>query len=566
MIAPFRRSVERMKAGLTSNTASLTEFMTRETYLNLKPFSFLGHEYQEFITKLVESNPEIHLSIIKCSQIGISELFHRVILSKMAVLPGTSVLLAMPTITFAAEVFKTRINNVITQSPALRDLMNKNVDSATVKMLTNGSIMYGLGAGAQSNSSLINRPIQLCVVDELDKCDQDIVTGFRSRQTHSVYKPRIYISTPTVEGVGIDAEYDDSETRYKQTVICNSCKHEFFPDYYEHIRVKGFDDPLVTLTRHHIETLSLDLSTAEVFCPKCLGKPKLTPKYRHWAREGASDSIRIGVRLTPFDAPSFITASDLIRSALTYSSDAEFRNQALGLTSKVSESSISAADLAFVNATLGSDRVNVLGLDLGKVCHAVVASIGGDGKFVIHSPEAIPLGELESRIDYLYSHHNLAAVVADSLPYTDLINRFTSRYANFWSARYNVPAQPVPEMYQLKTKDDSLDATSGKVRMAVINKNPFFDMVATLLRSQTITFITSEYDATIISHVTDMRRVRDYKYSEVRYKWVKSRKKEDHFFHSVIYSVMAGKLLTRNSVNVNPNQLLKTFKLKGFYA
>jgi len=62
--------LESLRASLL-NTHSLSKFIEEETFINGRPFSFEGHEYQEYCTKLVENNPGYTISITKPSQIGL---------------------------------------------------------------------------------------------------------------------------------------------------------------------------------------------------------------------------------------------------------------------------------------------------------------------------------------------------------------------------------------------------------------------------------------------------------------------------------------------------------------
>ena len=548
-----RNYLNRIRAGVSPKTSSLSHFISDETYINLRAFSYKGHEYQEYFTKLIQNNPNVDITAEKCSQIGLSEITYRIILGTMSLHPGYSVLLAMPSKTFAQEVLKTRISIIIEQSPHLNDLISNKVDSASVKMFNSGSILYALGASPLSTSSLINRPITLIVTDELDKCDPDIVTGFRSRQTHSIDKPRIAISTPTAPGVGINAESEDRQV-HSQSVVCSHCGHEFFPDYYTHIKLPGFDELIQTLTKEKLRNENLNTDDAYFECPKCHGKPSLRPEHRRWHVEDAHLS-RIHLRLTPFDAPSFISASDLVTSQLTYTSEAEFRNQALGLTSSLSDATINRADLKFTKEELPAG-IPIAGLDLGKESYYLQGVLKGEQIF-IHGAETIPVGELEERVSGNIERNKIASIVSDSLPFLDVVHRLAVKYPMFWGAVYSVPNMPQPELYKLKIKDEE------HVRQVNIQKNLFMDHVAGMIASEQIIFKSSPFDETIVQHILDMRRVRDHRFSEMRYKWVKSKRGQDHFWHTLCYLVCASKLIQKVSAGSLPMaQMLSTVRLK----
>jgi len=529
--------ISRLRAGLRPDLTSLVRFIIEETYINLKPYSFAGHEFQQYFTELIEKDPNIDITAEKCSQIGLSEVCFRIVLGQMALNPGYSVIYAMPSKSFAMEVLKTRMAPIIEQAPQLNMLISKDVDSASVKMFKNGSILFALGASSNSSSSLINRPVTLALTDELDKCDYATHTGLRSRQTHSVNKPRIAISTPTAPGVGINAEAEGRQVHY-QSVICSHCGDEFLPDYYEQVKIPGYEDPLSTLTTEKVRTLDLTIDDAYHHCPKCHGRPDLSPVNRRWVIE-EPHLRKIHLRLTPFDAPTFITPADLVTSQLTYSSRAEFDNQSLGLPSQLSDATIDRNSIKFTREE-PPGGLPVAGLDLGRNSH-YMRGILKENVLFVYGMEVIPVGELENRVNYNIKTQKILSIVSDSLPFLDVVHRLATTNNQFWGSIYSVPNQPQPELYKIKIKDEE------HVRQVNIQKNLFMDHVAGMIASEQIVFKSSPFDEQIVRHFTDMRRMRDHKFSELRYKWVKSAKGVDHWWHCLCYLVCASKLIHKSS-------------------
>ena len=159
----------------------------------------------------------------------------------------------------------------------------------------------------------------------------------------------------------------------------------------------------------------------------------------------------------------------------------------------------------------------------------------------VHGMEVIPVGELEKRVDYNISTNRIVSMVSDSLPFLDVVHRLTSKHPMFWGAIYSVPSQPQPELYKLKIKSEEQE------RQVNIQKNLFMDHVAGLIASEQIVFKSGVFDEQILQHFTDMRRLRDHRFSEMRYKWVKSVKGVDHWFHSLCYLVCSSKLIQKSS-------------------
>ena len=196
---------DRLRVALTPTPTAIKEFILTKTKLNGKFFNFKNHEYQEKIVDLL-ADPDVDLVVEKPSQTGISEVIYRVMLARVALIRGFSAAVVFPTRTMSNEVFATRVNPIIAESPPLMAIRNADVDSSSVKMFNNNSIIYALGASTNSKSTVINRPIRTIIADELARCDIGVITSMRSRQRHQDHKSSIYFSTPLFEGADIDAE------------------------------------------------------------------------------------------------------------------------------------------------------------------------------------------------------------------------------------------------------------------------------------------------------------------------------------------------------------------------
>jgi hypothetical protein len=122
-----------------------------------------------------------------------------------------------------------------------------------------------------------------------------------------------------------------------------------------------------------------------------------------------------------------------------------------------------------------------------------------------------------------------------------VIKTLTNLRPPYWGAVYSAPRQPQPELYKLKRVE------AEGVRQVTIQKNAMFDHVAGMIASEQIVFKSGPFDGIILKHLTDMRRMRDMQFDEMRYKWVKSAKGTDHFFHTLIYLVTASKLIEKSS-------------------
>jgi hypothetical protein len=536
--------LESLRATLL-NTHSLSKFIEEETFINGGPFSFKGHEYQEYVTKLIENNPGYTFSITKPSQIGLSEWAYRLTLGKMAIERGTAVLLSMPSKLFSQEVLKTRVTTIIDESPRLQALINKSVDSASVKQFINNSILYALSGSKSSNSNLLNRPISCCLIDEVDRQHPDIMTGFRSRMTHTPPHKRliIKISTPTASGIGIDAEVKESREIHTAMVECEHCGHAFEPDFYEDVVIPGHNEDLRLLNKSVLARV--DYSGAYLQCKEC--KKPIIKRATRWDVEinPLGKPKTIGVKLNPFIAPEIISIVDLIESAVEYTSSVEFLNQGLGKVADMKDSSIQIQDIHFESVP-PSPSLYIFGLDLGKYCHFMSGRLNNDSTIHVEEAHVVKLGELEEFMEQKLRERFYVAGVADSQPYSDLIYRLVNKHPQLYSAIYISPTTPIPELFKLSIHDKYEQV----VRQIAINKSPMMDLLNTTLGTH-FTFEPSPMQGIIIKHLLDMRRVRDYRFEEMIYQWIKSKNGDDHFFHTLVYLYTASKLATAGLIQTS---------------
>jgi len=547
-----------LKAGLSSDRVDLAKFIIEDTYLGGKPFSFKGHEYQKYVLDIVKANPGCTFVVKKSSQIGLSELFVRLLLARMSVRPGTSAVISFPSKLFAQEMLKTRVNSVIYESPRLRELINRDIDSASVKAFHNSSILFALGGSKASNTSLLNRPLDSVLADELDRQDMNIVTGFRSRMTHTPPEDRFvaYISTPTAAGLGIDAEFNECGVTHHPYTVCNHCLHQFKPDYYEHVKIPGYDESLLLLTKIKASPLPVDQAFLE--CPECL-EPVTDPVIL-WRTEINPIGVKkkIGIELTPFVAHAFISMPDLVDSSLTYSSVVEFRNQGLGKVADLKDSSIQREHIHFVHQE-PKPAQHIFGLDMGKLCYYFHGVINNDTSIHVLGAHVVKLSEIEEFLEEENKKNVFAASVIDSQPYSDLVYRLVRRYPRLYSAIYVSPSTPIPELFKLSMHDRHGEI----VRQVSINKGPMMDLFSNSL-DHFFTFEPSPMEGMIVKHLLDMRRVRDYRFEEMIYQWVKSKQGDDHSMHACVYLFTAAKLAQADiQSNFTTPTLIRKMKIRN---
>jgi len=558
MTPEFKFHMERVKAATINrhSLAQIPEWVQEHTFLNMRPFTFRNHEYQEVIMR----DQSVEKVIRKCSQIGISELSARIALAMCNMIPGFTVIYTLPTASFAATFVKTRIDPVIQSSAFLRDSVNSTVDNAEVKAFAGGSFLYC--KGSQSTNAPISIPCHMLMHDELDFSDPGVISQYQSRLTHSEIKRKLKLSTPTLPDRGIDREFKRSR-RHFNFVKCDHCNHYFVPDYYKHVRMVGSTQDLRAITKTNLH--EAPYATAYVECPKCGGKPSLQPQHREWVCENPDEGfIAAGYQVTPFDAPNIITPGYLIEASTQYKKITDFCNFNLGMPAEDQESTLLKEELqtCLIDSRPEGSASYVIGLDLGMVCWITVAAVTSDQHLIVVHTEGIPLQNVRQRYGELRKLYRVRLSVADALPYTETIMAMQQVDSNLYSSIF-VRAKST-ETFNLKRKDE--DSKQGKLdmRQININRDRAFDALMDGIRVGLIWKVRDENDDLWVKHCTSMSRMREWSpdMDELRFIWRKSEEGEDHLWFSLLYAQIASQVIGA-SRNTGPALLLVPMSFKS---
>jgi hypothetical protein len=532
----FKRHVSRLRAALSAHSQdTICQFLTTHTRLRGEPFTFKGHEYQERI--LSDTSQEI--IIPKSAQIGISEMAVRLAIARTALTSGFNTIYTLPSAGFARTFMNTRVNPVIRGSPYLRELVQSDMDNSEVKQFGESFLFV---KGAQVDRQAISVPADLLVIDELNNSSVDVVTLYESRLIHSPFALRVKLSTPTIPGYGISALFDESRQHFNLVKCCH-CGEWFFPSYYDHVRIPDFDKGLDTITRSMFADARFRWREAYVACPKC-GKPvNLMPEHREWVVKNPDAAYTAaGYQVSPFDCPTVVKISNLVHDSTTYERPRDFRNQRLGEPMEDKETSLMRDELLalLIDDDPGSDHPRVMGLDMGNTCWCTIADVLPDQSLVVIYTEAIPLAQVRTRRRELAARFRVRMTVCDSGPNTETVWVMQGEDPNLFAAVY-VESKNV-ELFVVKEK--AAIAAEGKlgVRQVNIARNRALDYLMLQLRTSRVLKVRDANDDTWVSHLTDMKRVEEFRRDELTYVWVKTRG-EDHLHHTLLYALIASKML-----------------------
>lgn len=552
----FRHHVERLKsATINKHTAgSLPEWICENTYIAGAKYSFDSHEYQERILR--DESQEVVIQ--KPSQVGMSETSARMAVALCAVIQHYTVGYTLPTAGFATTFMRTRIDPIIQSSPYLSSLIHVTTDNAEVKRLGDSYLYL---KGSQSSNAPISVPMDHLIHDEIDFSDPEVISQYQSRLTHSKYKRKTKLSTPTIPDRGINREFKRSRRHYNM-VKCSCCGHWFYPDFYNDVKVKGFTGDLREITKQNVH--QWDTKNAVLACPKCGGHPSLQPAFRQWVCENASENhIAAGYQISPFDAPNIIAAGYLIEQSVQYKRRTDFENFGLGLPAEDKESTLTADELRglMINEMDHAWGSYVMGLDMGLLCHCIVAFITHDGFMIIVHTEAIPVHMVRQRRRELAREWRVRMTVCDSQPYTETLLAMQGEDTNLYGAVYvrskNIETHTVKEV----KKDD--ESAQVEVRQVNVNRDKAFDALMDAIRAKIILKVHDENDELWVTQLCDMRRVKEWTAdAELSFVWRKSEEGNDHFHHATLYAWIASQMMGVAKGQILLPNLVSSFKLK----
>lgn len=551
----FKRHVSRLRSSLAAHSSdTIIDFIESHTYLKGAKFSFEGHEYQREILNDKSQN----IVIIKSAQIGISEMSARLALARSVLNPGFSTIYTLPSAHAAQNFMKTRVDPVVSSSPYLSELVSKDVDNTSVKRFGDSWLYL---KGCQTDSQALSVPCDLLVNDEVDNSSQEVMTLFESRLIHSKYALTVKLSTPTIPNYGIDVAYKQSKRKFNMCK-CKHCGEWTYPDYFEHVRIPGYNDDLKAISKQHFANPQFRWMEAYLECPSCSKPLDLMPENRSWVVENPEDAfVDSGYRISPFDCPTIIKPSALVRAYPEYERPGDFYNQRLGIPMEDAETSLSMAELerAIISEYPGGGFSYVMGVDLGMTCWTTIAAVLPDNTLIVVYTEGIPMHNLVERVGELSRQYRVRMTVIDSGPFTETVYRIQSRASNVFASVY-VQSKSV-ELF--KVKDEEEDKEKGRMGLKQVNvaRDRAFDLLMDLVRMGRIYKVSDKHDATWKTHMLDQKRIKVFRSGELISTWVKT-SGQDHLAHSLLYALIASRILGVASGVGMALPLVTTFKVE----
>lgn len=325
-----------------------------------KPFDLDGHPWQAEI--LATKSPFVILQ--KSTQGGGSTVMQmKATYGLISGLYQSSFISAWPTADGSVSFSKTRFEPFISDNPQIKKFVT-STDSATVKRIGRGYLLFVGGQltlstadGLQrSSASLLSSPADAYSVDELDKFPARSLDLLDERLSHSEVQHRFFVSTPSIEGYGINALFSQSDGRLCM-IKCRACNE------YTNLEDEFPNSVLQLSDGRYIRS-----------CKKCCSE--IFIEDGQWVPLFPDRKEKTGYRLSRLST-KYAQLDKIMQMYAEGNNLSRVYNDILGLPYTPAESRLTVSD---IYQNCGQELMSTthsgpaaIGLDIGKLIHCVVA-------------------------------------------------------------------------------------------------------------------------------------------------------------------------------------------------
>lgn len=524
---PYLESfLSRLEARFAEDRQSMSysAWICANTRLRKKPFSFEGYWFQKQIAD--DMHPD--LSVIKLSQVGMTEIQLRKFFAFLVRNTGVSGIFTLPNDEMFKRVSRTRARPLVESEKVF------NLETPTGEKPVRSMELYQIGTSfgyftGNKESDATSIPADLLFHDELDLSDMQMIALFQSRLQNSNFKITHKFSTPTFVGYGIDAAFNSSD-QHEYLCRCESCGHWNLPDFFpQFLHLPGLPD-LDRLDQIDQDIASrLDFRECYVKCERCGSSLDLdNPELREWVPRFPGRLGR-GYRIRCFSSGR-ITIPYIVRQLLKMKEMDNLRgwyNTVLGQAyndsnARLDETQIRACMHSANHVEVSALDPVVIGIDVGQTCHLVLGKMDDDGSPLIFDWRQVDADVLPDEIDQLLKSYNIIGGCMDRHPYTPLANEI----------RDLSEGRIVPVEYRGTSRITVVNDELGEFSHLQANRTMMLDSVASAIRKRKLKMVGyGMYETQIIEHLRDMVRVENPDTPAVWNKLTGN----DHFFHALAF-------------------------------
>jgi hypothetical protein len=454
-----------------------------------------------------------YITCRKPTQIGMSTVF----LGKMLHFADTYPVRTMFTLPRQDDVYdmvNTRLDEIIRESPYIYEKMGE-VDNVRMKKFGSSWIHF-------SEMSVPPRMLDVdwMVNDEVDLSNPDHLEQALSRMDASQYGFQHKISTPSIEGYGVDAIFEQSDKKY-WVVTCPYCLHEQHLDWDKNIAHTEEKGAFYICSRCHENLRSESI------------------KHGRWVPTGSSSALYSGYQINHLMVPS-VDPNKLWAESQTMSTR-NFYNLRLGLPYTPTSGSITnqmLQDYCFgsihkLETVANKDDFYVLGADQGDAIHVVVSRVRKNGACEIVFGAKLSFDEGFEELGSIMNRFNIRVAVLDALPNHHSATRLAESFPN----RMRIA-------YFTSTSGAYIEKDEIKLN---IDKTDGYDLVVENIVSGNLSFPERNVNSNvlineIIEHLTNMRRdvvTSTTKAGGQTTRHVWKAVGPDHYADAVLYSIIA---------------------------
>jgi len=478
---------------------------------------------------------------------------------------GLRVFYVLPTIDLRNNFVTDRIDRPLLTIPYYRQRVKPTkkagfevveADNKGLKSFGDQGVLFFVGSN--SPVSFISFPADVAIIDELDKClevqrkqtknNLELIPG---RMTASPYKYIRKISTPTIEGFGIDEAYTQSDKKHWM-IKCEHCGTWQEPEFFVNV-VRETEDNVFELVDSEWQKGSK--TDIKIFCKKCMGEIDRLVK-GEWVAEYPDRSVS-GYSISQLFSAHLTIAQiydKFIKSKTNESRRQVFYNDILGLAytakgTKLTKAILDECVKSGLNYNMPSrSDATTMGVDVGGPLHVVIHDHpSGNSRRLIFAGTVQEFEELHTFI----SRYGVQVCVMDIDPETHKAREF-QKEANceVWLCDYLSSPQQVDVILDLDKRIIKADRT--QVMDALVSD---YVEQTVLLPANASTLNDGEF----YSQLCAPTRLLD---EDTGHYFYTEGSKADHFFHAEVYEKLANEFFSpsvevRDAQNLPPRQWFK---------
>lgn len=516
----FREQL-RSKFAEDSEAMSYSSWISLNTTLRKKPFSFARFEFQKQIVDDMSAN----MYVIKCSQVGLTEVQLRKFAAFLTRNTGVNGIFSLPNNDMSKRVSQTRWKPMIDNDQVFSLGADKPIRSVPLTQIGQ-SFGYFVG-NTIGDATSINADMLLH--DELDISDQEVIALFQSRLQGSDWRITQNFSTPTYEGFAIDAGFRISD-QHEYLLRCEGCNHHNIPAFNPtFVVIPGLSADINDLTELDDPTVDgLDLSAAYLRCEKCGHRlERGNPDLWQWVSRFPSRRAR-GYQVTPFMSPKLDIAYIVDQLLKFRRKDAlrHFHNTVLGRAYNDSKARLSELEIRAVMQGSSEPDIDgsmpvIVGIDVGLICHVTLYHVAHQHP-VAFAWKQVPSDQLIQFVEQLMKRYNIIGGGMDRNPYTPLANEVRDMTNGIILPIEYATTKNAAAVHLVR---DEL----GELDFVRINRTIAIDALVSAVRKRRIEFYGyGQHEVLLIQHLRDMIRIEQ---EDENATWQKLTG-NDHFFHS----------------------------------